>query len=341
MSVSTALQVLYVEDEPAHAKLVERAFRRWSEPIDLIIATTYTSACQQLARQTPALVIADFLLPDGKGTDLVDIVRGACPVMVLTSHGNEATAVDALKRGASDYLVKGESTLLEMPQLATRAIREWKHVIARRQTQQILESVITALDASVVVLDHSGHVVLTNAKLSDARRGTAATPNLLPASVVPGADLMAVLRSGDVSPEVRQQLIPLFDALLSRLRTHFSIELGIPHHGDTQWFQLRARRLEGAGLAAVLIMTDDITARRHAERDQQQRAVSLAQLQMLSPRERDVIQRVAVGKANKSIAVELELSERTVEKHRASAMKKLNLRSVADVVRALIPATEA
>lgn len=53
----------------------------------------------------------------------------------------------------------------------------------------------------------------------------------------------------------------------------------------------------------------------------------------LSRRELEVARRVAAGNANKVIALEFGISERTVEIHRSRAMKKLGLRTVADLVR--------
>ncbi|MGQ0700337.1 MAG: response regulator transcription factor [Panacagrimonas sp.] len=52
----------------------------------------------------------------------------------------------------------------------------------------------------------------------------------------------------------------------------------------------------------------------------------------LTPREREVAQRIVAGQANKVIALELELSERTVELHRARAMQKMEVRGVAQLV---------
>ena len=53
----------------------------------------------------------------------------------------------------------------------------------------------------------------------------------------------------------------------------------------------------------------------------------------LSPREREVFERVAAGQANKFVAIELGISERTVEIHRAQVMKKMGARSLAQLVR--------
>ena len=56
---------------------------------------------------------------------------------------------------------------------------------------------------------------------------------------------------------------------------------------------------------------------------------------MLTPREREVMTRVADGKANKVVAIELNISQRTVEIHRSHLMKKMGVRSVAHLVRML------
>ena len=60
----------------------------------------------------------------------------------------------------------------------------------------------------------------------------------------------------------------------------------------------------------------------------------------LTPRERDVLTRVVDGQANKVIAIDLKLSERTVEIHRANVMEKMGARSVAHLVRMHLALTE-
>ncbi|MCB1755792.1 MAG: response regulator transcription factor [Gammaproteobacteria bacterium] len=59
-------------------------------------------------------------------------------------------------------------------------------------------------------------------------------------------------------------------------------------------------------------------------------------LDSLSEREREVFERVADGSMNKAIAIDLGISERTVEVHRAQVMKKLEVRTLAQLVRAKI-----
>jgi FixJ family two-component response regulator len=60
-----------------------------------------------------------------------------------------------------------------------------------------------------------------------------------------------------------------------------------------------------------------------------------ARIALLTPRETEVMQRVARGQANKVIAMDLGVSQRTVELHRARVMRKLKMRSVAELVHAI------
>lgn len=70
---------------------------------------------------------------------------------------------------------------------------------------------------------------------------------------------------------------------------------------------------------------------RQAQHDTVVRAQRL--LESLTPREQEVFTRVASGQANKVIAIELGISERTVEIHRSQVMRKTESRSLADLVR--------
>lgn len=67
----------------------------------------------------------------------------------------------------------------------------------------------------------------------------------------------------------------------------------------------------------------------------------LARLSRISGREREVLERVAAGLSSKEIARELDLSPRTVEVHRANLFNKLDVTSLADLIRFYLKALEA
>ena len=75
----------------------------------------------------------------------------------------------------------------------------------------------------------------------------------------------------------------------------------------------------------------------HMDAERRERRGELATIRAraatLSPRERQVFKRVAAGQANKRVAIDLGVSERTVEIHRSHMMKKMHVRNLADLVR--------
>src|SRR5689334_9407542 len=101
-SMNAPAQVLLVEDEAAHAALMRRAFEAQANQFQLHIVHSLREAYSYLTVTTPDVVFIDFLLPDGRGTDLLPTDSDAVsyPVVILTSNGNEQIAVEALKSGA-------------------------------------------------------------------------------------------------------------------------------------------------------------------------------------------------------------------------------------------------
>jgi FixJ family two-component response regulator len=67
-----------------------------------------------------------------------------------------------------------------------------------------------------------------------------------------------------------------------------------------------------------------------------QRAAIRARMDLLTPREREVMDLVAQGATNKRIAVKLGISEKTVEAHRAKVMDKIEVKSLAELIRTLL-----
>ena len=120
------LRVLLVEDEPGHAELARRAFEGRAGAFQVSVAETVDAARTALQGATPPdLVIADWLLPDGEGLDLLrgGPARAMPPVVIMTSHGSERVAVEAIRSGAVDYVVKSEVALADLPHMAERAVR--------------------------------------------------------------------------------------------------------------------------------------------------------------------------------------------------------------------------
>src|SRR5689334_11156167 len=136
------IHVLLVEDEPAHAELVQRAFEASSRNFQFSVAESLAQARTYLedTREPPALIIADWMLPDGKGMDLLPSNQEQFhfPLVLMTSYGNEKVAVEAIKAGALDYVVKSEAVLADMPYIVERALRQWQNYLERQRAEDAL-----------------------------------------------------------------------------------------------------------------------------------------------------------------------------------------------------------
>jgi two-component system response regulator RegA len=76
---------------------------------DVETAESVTEGLAKVQVKTPAYAVVDMRLNDGNGLDVIELIREKKPdskVIVLTGYGNIATAVNAVKLGAVDYLAK-------------------------------------------------------------------------------------------------------------------------------------------------------------------------------------------------------------------------------------------
>lgn len=170
MTEST-IHILLVEDELHHAELIRRSFDDSRSHVRLDIAVDLESARSYISRLVPDLVIADLRLPDGDGTELIPPQgqEAAFPVIIMTSQGHEEVAVQAMKAGALDYVVKSETTLKDLPRISDRTLREWTHIVARRSAEEQLRKLSLAVEQSpvaVVISNTGGTIEYVNPKYS-------------------------------------------------------------------------------------------------------------------------------------------------------------------------------
>lgn len=127
MAASRPIQLLIVEDDASHAEAIRRSFAKDSLAVDLQVVTSLRELRQQVALATPDMVLLDLNLPDGRALDILNSPEeNDFPVLIMTSQGSETLAVETLKAGALDYIVKSAETFAAMPKIVERLLREWQ-----------------------------------------------------------------------------------------------------------------------------------------------------------------------------------------------------------------------
>lgn len=105
-------------------ELADRLAATLDQGHDVAIVTTGRAAIAHLAAHPPDVVVVDDRLPDMDGLDCAETIRvrwPALPIIVTADAGGEAIAVEALQRGATDYLLRHDDYLAHFP-VVVRAV---------------------------------------------------------------------------------------------------------------------------------------------------------------------------------------------------------------------------
>ena len=126
------------EDREAYRRYLLEGLYQSYEILEAECAEEGLDLCKQMHCE---IILLDFCLPDLSGLEFLDELKrrqlgNSIPVIMLTGHGNEQVAVQAMKRGAQDYLVK-HNLQSDMLQLAVRnALKQTQLQNRLNQTQQ-------------------------------------------------------------------------------------------------------------------------------------------------------------------------------------------------------------
>ncbi|HMF35982.1 MAG TPA: PAS domain S-box protein, partial [Isosphaeraceae bacterium] len=136
------IKILIVEDEPAHVEAIRRALNCDQLRAEISVAGSLSEYHDAVAAGLPDLAIIDLVLPDGHSDGLLTSPpeAGQFPIVVMTSHGDEAIAVGALKAGALDYIVKSPDAFAAMPWSVNRVLREWNLLMESKRAEQALRA---------------------------------------------------------------------------------------------------------------------------------------------------------------------------------------------------------
>ena len=145
-----SVQILLVEDEQNHVELIKRAFVSYSNRCDIKLVESLEETKIFLDKSKPGLVIVDFTLPDGLGTELLSESYqdlSDFPIIILTAQGDEQIAVEAIKAGALDYIDKSPDFLSNLPNVSKHDLRGWRYIVAPRNVGTQLRFQAEILDS--------------------------------------------------------------------------------------------------------------------------------------------------------------------------------------------------
>lgn len=136
------IQILMLEDDAADVELTRFALREGGLTFSLTCVSSKADYTRELEQRPPALILSDYSLPGFNGHDALNIARDKCPetpFIFVTGTMGEEVAIETLKSGATDYVLK--TRLSRLLPAVTRALREAEERAEhRRAEEQLRES---------------------------------------------------------------------------------------------------------------------------------------------------------------------------------------------------------
>jgi two-component system cell cycle sensor histidine kinase/response regulator CckA len=137
--MSEALRILLVEDSPTDAKLVVKELQRTGRPVTFERVDTAEAMRAALEGQPWDLVISDWSMPRFSAPAALDVLRERgldLPFIIVSGTIGEEAAVQAMRAGAHDYVLKDR--LGRLTPAVERELRECKERSARREAERAL-----------------------------------------------------------------------------------------------------------------------------------------------------------------------------------------------------------
>jgi PAS domain S-box-containing protein len=263
--MSEQIQILLVEDDPTHVELIQRAFEDRTDTVRIVWAQTVAEARTHLASSTPHLILADWRLPDGDSLGLLPANPNqySIPIVIMTSYGNENIAVDAMKAGALDYVVKSPETFMDMPHIVERSIQQWKILSERERIQMKLRE----SEAKFRLLAENSTDLISRLDMNGRYLYASPVCRILlgyePAEMV-GQEITTFIHPDDQTETKRvyhQMLQPIKEAATFTCRVH-------KKNGQYVWLESITRNIfdeTGGGPIEIHVSSRDVTQRKQAE----------------------------------------------------------------------------
>ena len=216
LDVAAPLRVLHCEDSPEDAAIIERMLRRWRPSLSYRRVSTEPAFRDALQTDPPEVVLCDYTVPGFGGMAALAIareVRPSVPLIFISGTIGEDNAIESLRRGATDYVLKDRiSRLIPAVSRALREAelqrREWAAAEAIAHHRRLLAAILAALPDFVYAVDRDNRIITCNLRTAELFRGPAASPvanALLSELTPPGIDMEAVaIENSELMREERE-----------------------------------------------------------------------------------------------------------------------------------------
>jgi len=163
-------RLLLIEDNPDHAELAEIALKQNIPNLEIVTCYSSKECLATLQTQRFDVLLLDYFLPDKNGLELMDeLIRQGIttPVIVITGQGNERVAVEAMKKGAYEYIIKSQGYLLTLPVTVRKVLERQQLKEQLTESEQRYRDLVENMGDGVFQLNQQGEFVFINRRMEE------------------------------------------------------------------------------------------------------------------------------------------------------------------------------
>jgi PAS domain S-box-containing protein len=273
------LRVLHLEDSPADAELIRETLADGGLECEVIRVDTRQDFADALEQSRFDVVLADYTLPAFDGLSALAIVKETCPdvpFIFVTGTLGEDIAIETMKKGATDYVLKGK--LSRLVPAVRRAFKEAEERSERkraeealRKSEELYRTLVSASPDAITMTDLTGSIMFASSK-AFAVFGHSMSEDLIGRSVM---DWVASEERSKAQANIQYTLTEGHPrdteyTLLKKDGTRFS--------GEINASPVRSADGDAVG---IMIITRDVTERKRAEERVQRQIKKLSALRSI------------------------------------------------------------
>lgn len=259
--------ILLVDDDDIDKMAFSRALSRTSLSTQLETSSLAEEALVKISKNNYQCIFLDFQLPGTDGLSLLKEIREnniKIPVVIITSQGDEALAVEMMKAGAFDYFTKNEISAEKLEKILTNASAFLRLLEKQEASERELKRITQNLEEAQRLAQIGSWEYDLNEKRGFWSEQTRKIFGLMPHDKIPELSQIHTLALADDQEIVKQA----FDEVLTKMKP-VEVEFKSRVFGLTKWLFMRIKpQMNWPGSIAKLLGTvHDISRQKQAEHD--------------------------------------------------------------------------
>jgi diguanylate cyclase (GGDEF)-like protein len=260
------LDLILIEDSMNDAELMVDALT--AAGMISVVRRVETEQALQTAidEKRPDAILSDWALPHFSGRQAMTIAQGRCPevpFIFVSGTISETSAIEALGRGAIDYVYKHQ--LQRLAPVLIRALGEAHLVASLRESEALNRAILDSGGTEIVVLDHSGIIIAVNKPWQQFALENSPVPGEAPPHTDIGTDYLAICQKGALSAsEGAADALAGIQAVLDGSLPRFDLEYPCHSPDQERWYSMSATPLK-ENLRGVVVTHINVTERKCAD----------------------------------------------------------------------------